>query len=95
MMEVKVREVGYSVEYQKHFIKVNIVGMEKEKKDKMLHMIVNMPLGNVKRFVVESDNEKGLKICEYLLEGEYPFNRKIPAEKEIKAVEEMVKDFMS
>ena len=94
MIEAKVMEFGYSVEYQKHFIRINITGMEKEKKDKMLPMIVNIPLGDIKRFVVESDNENGLKILEYLPESEYPFNKEIPTEDEIKALEKMVKRFM-
>ncbi|MGB9979590.1 hypothetical protein [Methanobacterium sp.] len=94
MIEVKVIEFGYSVEYQKHFIRINIMGMEKEKKDKMSSMIVNIPLGNLKRFVVESDDENGLKILEYLPEDEYPFNNEIPTEDEIKTVEKMVNGFM-
>ncbi|MEL7669750.1 hypothetical protein [Methanobacterium sp.] len=94
MLEVKVLEFGYSVEHQKHFIKLNIMGMEEEKKDKILPMIANIPLGNIKRFVVESDDEKGLKILEYFPENEYPFNNGVPTGEEIKAVEEMVKGFM-
>ena len=94
MMEVEVIEFGYSVEHQKHFIKFNILGMEKETKDKMLPMIVNMPLENIKRFVIESDDEKGLKILEYLPGDEYPFNNEIPTKEEIKTVEKMVKGFM-
>ena len=94
MIEVKVMEFGYSVEYQKHFIRLNIMGMEKEKKDKMIPMIVNIPLGNLKRFAVESDDEDGLKILEYFPESEYPFNNEIPTEDEIKAVEKMVTGFM-
>jgi hypothetical protein len=94
MLEVKVLEFGYSVEHQKHFIKLSIIGLEKEKKDKIVPMIANIPLGNIKRFVVEADNEKGLKILEYFPENEYPFNNGIPTGEEIKAVEEMVKGFM-
>ncbi len=94
MMEVKVIEFGYSVECQKHFIRININGIEKEKKDKMLPIIINIPLGDIKRFVVESDDQNSLKILEYLPESEYPFNKELPTEDEIKDVEKMVKGFM-
>ena len=94
MLAVEVLEFGYSIEHQKYFIKFNIKGMEKEKKDKMLPMLVNMSLENIKRFAVESDDVNGLKIVEYFPEDEYPFNDEVPSEEEIKAVEEMVKGFM-
>lgn len=57
-------------------------------------MIVNIPLEDIKRFIIESDTDKGLKILEYFPEEEYPFNKEVPTEEEIKKVEEMIKGFM-
>lgn len=57
-------------------------------------MIVNIPLENIKRFVVESDDENGLKILEYFPGDEYPFSGEVPTVEEVRAVEEMVKGFM-
>ncbi|MGB9936488.1 MAG: hypothetical protein ACPK7O_02105 [Methanobacterium sp.] len=94
MIEVKLLEFGYSIEYKKHFIRLNISGMEAKKKDRMISMITNIPLGDIKRFVVESDDSDGLKILEYLPEDEYPFNKEVPAEEDIKNVEGMVKGFV-
>ncbi len=95
MVEVKVLEFGYSLENERHFMKFNISGMEEEKKDKIKSILVNIPLGNIKRFLIESDNNEGLRILEYFPEEEYPFNKEVPNENELKNVEEMVKGFLN
>ena len=94
MLDVKVLAYGYSLEKEKYFIKFNISGLEEDKKDKILSIITNIPLGDIKRFLIESDTEKGLKLLEYFPENEYPFNKDIPNENDIKNVEEMVKGFL-
>lgn len=94
MVEVKLLEFGYSLEHEKHFVRLNIKGMDEEKKKEILPVIGNIPLGDIKRFVVESDDDNGLKILEYFPKKEYPFNKDIPEEKEIKGIEKMVKKFM-
>ncbi len=38
--------------------------------------------------------KKGLKVLEFFPENEYPFNKEVPNDGEIKSVEEMVKGFM-
>ncbi len=93
MLEVKVLEFGYSIEKEKHFIKFNISGLEEEKKDKIIPMIVNIPLGGIKRFEVESEGDD-LRILEFFPQEEYPFNKEIPDEEDLKTVEETVKGFM-
>jgi hypothetical protein len=94
MVDVKVLAYGYSLEKKKHFVKFNITGLKEDKKDKILSIIVNIPLEDIKRFLIESDNEKGLKLLEYFPEKEYPFNKEKPTENEIKNVEEIVKGFL-
>ena len=94
MVDVKVLAYGYSLEKGKHFVKFNISGLEEDKKDKILSIIVNIPLGDMKRFLIESDSDKGLKLLEYFPENEYPFNKDIPNENEIKNIEETVKGFL-
>ena len=94
MVDVNVLAFGYSLEKGKHFVKFNISGLKEDKKDKILSIIVNIPLGDMKRFLIESDNEKGLKLLEYFPDNEYPFNKDIPNEDEIKKVEEIVKGFL-
>ncbi|MGZ7119889.1 MAG: hypothetical protein ACXVH2_09275 [Methanobacterium sp.] len=94
MLKVEVLEYGYSLENENYFIKFNISGLGEEQKDKILPIIGNIPLGDIKRFLIESDSEKGLKILEYFPEEEYPFNKDIPGDEEIKKVEEMVKGFL-
>jgi hypothetical protein len=94
MIDVKVLEYGYSLEKENHFIKFNISDLEEYKKDKILPIILNIPLGNDKRFLIESDDHKGLKLIEYFPEKEYPFNKEIANESEIKNVEEIVKGFL-
>ncbi|MGZ7049511.1 MAG: hypothetical protein ACXVHO_05850 [Methanobacterium sp.] len=94
MLKVEVLEYGYSLENEKHFVKFNISGLEEEQKDKILPIIGNIPLGDIKRFLIEPDSDEGLKILEYFPEGEYPFNKDVPGDDEIKKVEEMVKGFL-
>ena len=94
MVDVKVLAYGYSLEKENHFVKFNIHGLEEDKKDKIVSIITNIPLGDIKRFLIESDNEKGLKLIEYFPVDEYPFNKEIPNENEIKNVEETVKGFL-
>ncbi len=94
MVDVKVLAYGYSLEKEKYFVKFNISGLKEDKKEKILPIIINIPLGDMKRFLIESDNDKGLKLLEYFPENEYPFNKDKPSENEIKNVEEMVKGFL-
>lgn len=60
----------------------------------MISMRVNIPLGAIKQFIVESYDDSGLKILEYLPKNEYSFNKEVPTQEEIKSVEEMVKGFI-
>lgn len=94
MLEVEIMEFGYSLENEKYFMRINIRGMEEKKKNKIIPMIVNIPLGDMKRFIIESNTDNALKILEYFPEEEYPFSKEIPTEEEIKKVEDMVKGFM-
>ncbi len=94
MAEIELLEFGYSIEYGKHFIKFNIKELEEETKNKLSLILPSIPLEDIKRFIIESDDEKALKILEYFPEEEYPFNKEIPDEKEIKNIMEIVKGYL-
>ena len=94
MVKIELLEFGYSLEYKKHFIKFDIQGIEEDKKEQILPIIANIPLEDIKRFVIESNTENSLKILEYFPEEEYPFNKEIPDEKTIINITEMVKGFL-
>jgi hypothetical protein len=63
----------------------------KKPKSKCLSMLENIPLGELKRFEVTSDTDKGIILLERFSEEEYPFQLNIPSEDEVVSVENMVK----
>ncbi len=95
MVEVKILEFGYSLESNMDIMKFFIKGLDKKTKEQMLSMLENIPLGELKRFEVTSDTDKGIILLERFSEEEYPFQLNIPSEDEVVSVENMVKKFMS
>lgn len=92
MSTIKVLEFGYSLENERYFIKFRISGVEN--KEKFQNILGNIPDGNMKRFEIKETPE-GFIVLERFNEDEYPFNKDIPNEEEIRSVEEMVKGFLS
>ena len=95
MVEVKILEFGYSLESNMAIMKFFIKGLDKKTKEQVLSMLENIPLGELKRFEVTSDTDKGIILLERFSEEEYPFQLNIPSEDEVVSVENMVKKFMS
>jgi hypothetical protein len=94
MVEVKILDFGYSLESRYHFMRFLIIGLDKKTEEQMLAVLDNIPLGNLKRFEVESNPNEGLLILERFSKQEYPFNKEVPSDEKIKSVEKMVKKFM-
>ncbi len=93
MLEVDILEYGYSFESEKHFIKFLIKGLNQKNQEKVIEIIQQIPIGDLKRFQT-TKTENGMIVFELFPENEYPFITNIPDGDEIMAVEDSVKGFL-
>jgi hypothetical protein len=93
LLEVDVIEYGYSFEFEKHFIKFLIKGLDQKNQEKVIEIIQKIPIDDLKRFNTDQ-TEKGMIVLELFPENEYPFNTDIPNDDEIIDVEDTVKGFL-